>query len=74
MRPSGDGHGAGLFVFVLGVKTAEATLSFIEFLNRLDNILAAEVGPEGIGDIKLGIRTLPDKEVRDAEVTARADD
>src|SRR5690606_39660899 len=36
--------------------------------------LAAEVGPEGLRDVELGVGDLPEEEVRDAHLAAGADE
>src|SRR5512147_170933 len=53
---------------------AEAPASMLEVMDRLVEVLAAEIGPERVGDPELGVRRLPEEEVRDAELPARPDE
>src|SRR5919204_842686 len=56
-----------------GLAAAEATPSARIVLERGAQIVAAEVGPELVDEHELGIRELPQEEVRDAQLPGRSD-
>ena len=56
-----------------GSDPAVPPLALLEVHHRLQQVLAAEIGPQDVGHPDLGIRDLPEQEVRDAHLAARAD-
>src|SRR5262245_2798505 len=53
---------------------AEAPLTPLILRQGLDELSLAEVGPQGVGHVDLGIGELPEQEVRDAHLAAGADE
>src|SRR5689334_11968416 len=53
---------------------AEAALAALVRRDRLAEGLGAEVGPERVGEVELGVRELPQQEVGDALLAAGADE
>src|SRR5207253_1830814 len=49
----------------------EAPLAVLEVVERDQQRLFAEVRPEGLGEVDLGVRELPEEEVGDADLAAR---
>src|SRR6188508_2682147 len=58
----------------LRARQAETALATRERDERVFEVLNAEIGPQRLADVKLGIREIPEKEVADAVITARADE
>ena len=56
------------------VDPAVAALARLEVDDRLEEIAAAEIGPEHFGDVDLRVGDLPEQEVRDAQLAAGADE
>src|SRR6185295_10980711 len=54
-------------------RSAKAAASALEVIDRLIEMLAPEIGPEGVRDPELRVRELPEQEIRDAEFAAGAD-
>src|SRR6266550_1142426 len=52
---------------------AVAALARLEVDDGLEQVAAAEIGPEHFGDVNLGVRDLPQQEIRDAQLAAGAD-
>ena len=48
---------------------AEAALPLLELLDRAEEVLAAEVGPQHVREAQLGVCDLPEQIVRDAMLT-----
>jgi hypothetical protein len=55
-------------------QAAEAALALLVVLDGLQQVDAAEVGPEAVGDEDLRVGDLPQQEVRDALLARGADD
>src|ERR1700682_747837 len=55
-------------------QPAELALAGVEGGDRLDQVLLAEIRPQRLGEVKLRVRGLPDKEVGDALLAGGADD
>src|SRR5215472_16768276 len=55
-------------------RLAEASLALLVALERLHELALAEVGPEGLRDVDLGVRELPEEEVAHAHLAARPDE
>src|SRR5712692_7481627 len=53
---------------------AIAALALLKFQDRLEEMALAEVRPESRSDPDLGVRDLPQQEVGDAHLPARADE
>src|SRR5579862_1831511 len=51
---------------------AEAALALLIDLQCLDEVWLAKIWPQGIGEVDLGVRALPEEEVGDAHLTAGA--
>src|SRR5207249_5000116 len=66
-------RGPQLFAFDLGGGAAEAALALLEEGERLEVVALAEVGPQGVGHVHLGVRELPEEEVAEAHLAAGAD-
>src|SRR5207247_106926 len=66
-------RGPQLFAFDLGGRAAEAALALLEEGERLEVVALAEVGPQGVGHVHLGVRELPEEEVAEAHLAAGAD-
>ena len=70
----GDGfQGVDLLIGVF-VEAAEAAVATLVVGDGFDEMEAAEVGPEAVGDEDLGVGDLPEKEVGDALLAGGADD
>src|SRR5258706_8849892 len=54
-------------------RSAKSTAAALEVIDRLVEVLAAEVGPQHVRDPELRVRELPEQEVRDPELPAGAD-
>src|SRR6185312_44950 len=57
------------FVGLRILEAAKAALALLVGGNRFEQMRAAEVGPEAIGDEDFGVGNLPEQEVRDALLT-----
>src|SRR5579871_6188402 len=44
-------------------QSAKAAFAALEIENRAQQLSAVEIGPERVGDVKLGIRDLPQQEI-----------
>src|SRR5581483_937767 len=64
---------SGLIRANLG-ETAEAPLARLELAQRFEEVALAKVRPERLGDVDLRVRHLPEQEVRQADLAARADE
>src|SRR5690606_20832225 len=64
--------GAFPFLLLLGGE-AEAPLALLEVFQRANELRLPESGPEGLGDVELGVGDLPEEEVRHAHLAAGAD-
>src|SRR5438445_14168 len=64
---------AQTLAFDLGGGAAEAALALLEEGERLEVVALAEVGPQGVGHVHLGVRELPEEEVAEAHLAAGAD-
>src|SRR5215472_1749895 len=53
---------------------SETTLALLIVLERAEKLRFAEVRPQGVGHVELGIGDLPEEEVRDAHLAAGADE
>src|SRR5262245_29914384 len=51
---------------------AEAPVAVLEVGDGVEEVLAAEVGPEHVGEVQLRVRHLPQQIVRDAGLPRRA--
>src|SRR5579871_4171261 len=62
--------------FPLGLsgRAAEAALPLLEERQRLEELALAEVRPERVGDVQLGVSELPEEEVADPHLSAGADE
>ena len=70
----GDGL-EGVDLFVGGfAEAAEAALAVLVVGDGFEEVEAAEVGPEAVGDEDLGVGDLPEEEVGDALLAGGADD
>jgi hypothetical protein len=70
----GDGlQGVDLLVGVF-VEATEAAVAALVVGDGFDEMQAAEVGPEAVGDEDLGVGDLPEKEVGDALLAGGADE
>src|SRR5689334_19944132 len=54
-------------------RSAEATASALEVIDRLVEVFAPEIGPENVGHPELRVRELPEQEIGDAKLAAGAD-
>ena len=71
----GDGlEGLGLFVGGALGEASEAAFAALVVGDGFEEVDAAEVGPEAIGDEDLGVGDLPEEEVGDALLAGGADD
>src|SRR5437867_13246031 len=52
---------------------AVAAVALLVRDNRVEQIAPAEIGPQRLGDPNLGVGDLPEEEVADAHLAARAD-
>ena len=50
------------------------SISFLIGENSLEQMAAAKIGPQSVGDPNLGVCNLPQQEVADAHLAARADE
>ena len=55
------------------VQPAEAPIAALVLADRVEEVLAAEVGPQHVGEHQLAVGELPQQEVRDAVLTRGAD-
>ena len=55
-----------------GSDGAEAAFALLELGDRVEEVLAAEVGPEHVGEARARVRELPEQVVRDPELARRA--
>src|SRR5260370_15708195 len=55
------------------VQPAVAALTLLKFLDGLEQMGAAEIRPEGLGNVDFGVRRLPEQEVAQAHLAAGAD-
>ncbi len=57
-----------------GAEAAEAAVAPLVFEDGLEEFGAAEVRPQGVGDVKFGVGDLPEEEVADAHFAGGADE
>src|SRR6266850_5491630 len=55
------------------VRAAKAAASALEVIDRLVEVFAAEVRPQGIRDPEFGVGKLPEKEIGNAKLSAGPD-
>src|SRR4051794_11539156 len=55
------------------VNAPEASIAALEFAHRVEEVLAAEVGPQHVGEDELRVRALPQQVVGDPVLPRRAD-
>ena len=55
------------------IDPAEAALAALVLAHRVEEVLAAEVGPQHVGEDELAVGQLPQQEVGDAVLARRAD-
>src|SRR5262249_19508428 len=60
--------------FVLRAGAAETALALLIVHERTYELRVAEIRPQGVGDVELGVRNLPEEEVGDAHFAAGADE
>ena len=70
LRPSAGRAGTSS---IARLDAAVAALAALEVEDRLEQVAAAEVGPEGRGHPDLGVGDLPEQEVRDPQLARGAD-
>src|SRR5262249_57969280 len=66
-------HRAQPLALELGARASEAPLPLLEECQRLEVLALAEVGPQRLRDVHLGVGELPEEEVADAHLAAGAD-
>src|SRR5207245_8255333 len=61
--------------FAVGLRgsAAEAWLALLKAGARVEVVALAEVGPQGVGHVHLGVRELPEEEVAEAHLATGAD-
>src|SRR5260221_10478507 len=64
----------GIGLTVVPIETTVAALARLEVDDRLEQVTAAEVGPENLGDVNFCVGDLPEEEIRDAQLAAGADE
>src|SRR5262249_53133222 len=62
------------FPFDLSGRATETTLALLEEVERLEVLPLAEVRPERVGDVDLGVGELPEEEVAESHLAARPDE
>src|SRR4029077_11055909 len=74
--PGGSSGGSWTAERASGVfgDRAEPTFALLEVADRFEQELAVEVGPEDRCEPQLGVRSLPEQEVRDPHLAARSDE
>src|SRR5687767_13613403 len=62
--------------FALGLcaRATEPPLAALEVRDCVEELALPEVRPQGVGDVDLRVRDLPEKEIADAHLAARANE
>src|SRR5204862_6472993 len=55
------------------IRATEAALASLERRHGLERVALPEIGPQRVGDPQLGVRELPEHEVREPHLAARPD-